>query len=375
MRAGVLQRRRSTTAPTFVNLTNWARPTTLAGATRQVPFTDKTSLTNAINAMLPGDYIYYNGVGILNISSPSANAFSITGKNPTGTVTIDFGTKQSTWGAATSGNYVKFNYTGSSAFSSLYMHSNSNLVIYGGEFTSTVTGIFFYDGQTNVTFWDWVAHDCGSGGIQLAAGGFGDTTGCSLRGEVYNFAMNPSLDNHADKGTGLHCCLIENTASSAKNFNNNTVAIYGHDSLQPGASSYGQTWPEGGGGSCIEIGSANTGVTLNNNTLYAKGSNLSMEPGNGTNPGSTSVQTGGNLFNLWGSVKQNGTIIGWAEGSSLTGTIVHCAGGSWSSTPSPPITVNHGRHTNVNLWTGGGNAAPNNVPYPSGFRIVYNDCT
>ena len=361
---------------TFLTLTSWARPTSLATtpAGNQKPFTTWSQFTSLLSGAVAGDYIYYNGTGVLNVTSSSGNAGSISKNVTGGSVSIDFGCSKNIWDATQiTANYVAFNYTGTSNLGGLFISNSSNLNIYGGDYTSGNGGILFYGTTDSVQFLDFTSHDVGGHGIQITPVN-GDITNCTFRGEVYNFAQNPSLDDHSDKGTGEHCCLIENTGASTHNYNNVKVAIYGHDSLQPGTTNSHGTWPEGGGGSCIEMGSSRSTAVLQNMTLYAKCANLNMEPGNGTNPGSTGVQTGGNCINLWGTQHYTSSTIGWAEASNISGAVIHCASGNWSSV-NPSMTVNHGRHSSTNLWTSGGNAAPNNVPYPSGFNISYSDCT
>lgn len=323
--------------------------------------------------MAAGDYIYYAGTSgtPLTISNSSTNAYAISNKNPASPVTIDFGTKATTqttaWGAPTSANYVHFNFTGTSSFYGFYLTTSSNIYIYGGEVTSTHGGVLVKDSH-NCWLLDQVVHDVGGTGISLFPSQSNVIHDCTVRGEVYNFSMNPSLDPHKDKGTGLHACNAWDGVSSS--FYNNTIAIYGHDSLKPGTVSYGKTWPEGGGGSCIEFGQADTGGTCSNNTFYAKAENLLMIP-NGTNPGSTGVQTGGNVINAWGAHPANGTVYQWIEGTNCTGAVFdgdRTSGGF----ASVPITVNHGRAVNVNQYTGGGNIS---VPYETITNVTYHDCT
>jgi hypothetical protein len=184
--------------------------------------------------------------------------------------------------------------------------------------------------------------------------------------------MNPAFDSHADKGTGIHACILH---GSSGNIYDSRFAIYGHDALKPGETSWGQTWPEGGGGSVIEVGN-DVGTALgvgnySNCTFYALGENNLMIP-NGTNPGSTEMQTGGNVFNWWGDIPLNGNVVGWAEGNNISGAVSHCAGGAYGPSANPPITFQHGRGSNTNQFVGsGGNTSQR---YETGHGVVYNDC-
>lgn len=188
------------------------------------------------------------------------------------------------------------------------------------------------------------------------------------RGEVNAWSMNPAWDTHNDKGTGNHAVICHGTTGA---MTNHTYAIYGHDPLQPGAVSAGQTWPEGGGGSLIEPGN-DTGGPISNFTIYAKAANMLMTPNGSGNPGSTGTgQTAGNVLNFWGNISLDAFVLPWIEGANCTGAMVHGAPGTWHP-GVPAISVTHGRGTTMNQFTGGGNQSQK---YMSGFGIVYNDCT
>lgn len=353
----------------FLSVTSASRPSFTP--TRTVNFSTSSELSAAISGMAAGDLIKYNGTGVLNISN-----FSINNKNPASNVVIDFGTHKSIWDSShVSTNYVKFNNTNSSAFA-ISINSCSHLTIYGGDLTGAGRGIEFVGPNHHVIWWDAYVHDIASQGMHFK-GVTGSGVGVEVhdnefRLEVDRFCMNPALDPHSDKGTGLHGVLFHDT--NGGNVHDNTIILYAHDSLRPGESSYGKTWPEGGGGSAIEIGSPSS--SNSNNTFYVKAENLLMVP-NGTNPGSTIKQTGGNAINLWGNVKFNGMVIGWVEGTNLSGNLVHAAGGSyWPG--SPAVQILHGRYHNICQSTAGSNSA---LPYmtssqdghPLGFS--YNDMT
>lgn len=353
----------------FTSLTDWPRPSFTP--IRTVNFTTKAQLDTAIADMQAGDLIQYTGTGILTISSGSTNGYSIQNKNPASSVVIDLGTGHSIWDSgAVSGDYVKFAYTGTANFSAFWVNACSNLRIYGGDFTSGGYGITINAPSHDITWWDAYIHNVGSSGISVrgttSGGSSSDCHNLNLRAEVNRFALNPALDNHPDKGTGLHACILHGNTG---NIHDSIFTIYGHDALAPGETSHGHTWPEGGGGSVIEAGNV-SGTNYANCTYYAKGENNLMRP-NGTNPGSTAQQTGGNVFNLWGNVALNGNVIGWAEGINITGAVVHGSGGSWFP-GSPAIKVLHGRGTNTNQFVGsGGNVADR---YVTGKGISYTDC-
>lgn len=328
----------------------------LKSAMNPVPFTDKASLTNAINGMVGGDYIFYNGPSPgFTISASGADAYSILNKNPSSPVVIDFGTATTKWGTSL-GNHVTFNYTGAGKNNSLYINSCSNLKIYGGEYVGG--GLVMQAPSHYNEMWDIAVHNIGGTGLHFrgntSGGASSEADHCFFRMEVFRMCLNPQVtDPHADKGTGIHGFLFHDT--SGGNVHDNTVIVDGYNPLQPGeVSPYdGLVYPEGAMGSICEIGSP--GASENNNTFYLRGTNCHMIP-NATNPGSSgSGQTGGNVINAWGNVKFNGMVVAWLEGNDMTGQLLSAAGGSyWPG--SPAATILHGRWHNINQSTAGGNA-------------------
>jgi hypothetical protein len=376
-------------ALTFQSVTSWARPSpatpTAASSAgwRLVPFSTKAGLDSAISNMQGHDYIYYNGANVLTITSTSsAPAYSIHDKNPSLPVVINFGTSNSIWNPGiVSGSYVKFDYASTSNQGAFWLYGSSNIRFYGGYMTSPLGGstLLLQPSETNtihdILWYDGYIYYAGGSGI--AVRGSTNSTGTAsnaynldLRFEVNRFSMLPSNDNHTDKGTGFHGLILH---GSDGGIHDSRFVVYGHDALKPGEVSNGITWPEGAGGSVIEQGNE-TAANYDNDIMYALGKNNLMIP-NGTNPGSTAQQTGGNVFNLWGHIKLNGNIIGWAEGDNVSGSIIHSDSGSWFP-GSPALTVQHGRHNQSNLSTAGGNISqpyPTTTPTGTPLNIIYQD--
>jgi hypothetical protein len=87
------------------------------------------------------------------------------------------------------------------------------------------------------------------------------------------------------------------------------------------------------------------------------------------------IETGGNAINFWGPKHLDGCVVGWVEATNCSGGCVHEANGTWINA-SPPVTVNHGRHSNVNQFFNTSVSSNRNVPYDATFTgVVYNDCT
>ena len=371
-----------TTGTSFLSVTSWPRPAPATPSAAQssgwrlVPFSSLAGLNSAISNMQGHDYIYYNGTGVLSISSSTANAYTIAGHNPSSTVVIDFGTSHDMWDSSkVSQNYVQFSRPSgaSKGWDCFYIHDSSNLRIFGGDLGPDLngSGIRIMGYTHDVTWWDFYVHNIGGSGVGIQpitqSGVTSSIQNLNIRGEVNRFALNPSLDPHADKGTGEHGVIIHGNSG---HYDNSSVAVYAHDSLRPGEVSVGLTWPEGGGGSAVETGTNSTGgpTSQNNDTYYIKGDNLLMIP-NGTNPGSTAQQTGGNVVNNWGSVPLNGNDFVWIEGNNDTGAVMHGTGGGWYKA-SPAILVEHGRHYKTDQTTVG--QAQSN-PYYTGYGIIYKD--
>lgn len=373
---------------TFETITNFARPSFTP--LRTVHFANETQFRNAIVNMQDGDLIQITpGTGKLTITGDGGVSGTIKGggqlvrltnhKPPTHGVVIDLGTYSCVQdGSLESSDYTEFHITNPNmkpGYSAFYLQQLENITIYGGSFTGDGHGVLVNGDLTNVKWYDYYVHDVGGGGfyclpVSPTSNGYTD---CFFRGEVTKIGRYPTWDPHADKGTGLHGCIIENGGTD-DDIDTVTWIQYAHEiGLQPGESSYGKTWPEGSGGAgSFSLGNDTAGVSkLDNITLYYKVVNGYMKPGFGTNPGSTAVQKDGTVgINLWGSTPLNNLRIGWAEVDGVTGTNIHCAGGNWKN---GSIVVDHGRSHNACLYPAGC-PAPNNVPYPSGFGIDYNDC-
>lgn len=338
---------------TYESVTNWARPAFTP--TRSVPFTDRTSLSNAISGMQAGDYIYYAGTGVLTLSSSSGDAFTISGKNPSGKVVIDFGTRASVYGAPTTPNYVEFQCSATSNLDALYIINCSNLTIYGGSMTtmnSAGSGIYVVGPCTNLVMWDWYCYNLGGHGIFAAPSSTGAINNCSFRGEAVNWGQNLNLDPHAEKGTGLHGGLLADITNGG-GFQNTVFAIYAHDS---------------NAGNGIELGQSGGGP-ISGNTIYCKAVNLSKQ---------ATSQVAANTIALWGTINI-GVTAGWLEGDNLQGRVVDGEGlNSAALVNAGKFTVSHGRHSNTNQnphlsTTESGVAATQ--PYDDRWGITYNDCT
>ena len=331
MRAAGIARRRSSGGgggggggggPSFLSLTSWARPFTQADATRLVPFTTTGGLTTALNNIQAGDYIYYNGNGVLPFTSGSGAVLNITGHNMSSTTVIDFGTSNSIWGSPVSGNYCSFSFTGNANQNAISLNNCSNLTLYGGYVTAPTgnQGLLCQAPLTNILWYDLYIYYVGGSGIavrpQTGSGTASVTNNITIRAEVNRWSMFPSYDSHTDRGTGFHALILHGLEGQ---MNDCTWAIYGHDPLKPGESANGYTWPEGGGGCVIEFGqSPTTSTTINNNTGYAWGVNVLGKP-NLSNPNPTTPQGAGstapvgamgNIINQWGTVPLNGLVIG-----------------------------------------------------------------
>lgn len=364
----------------FVSYTARSRPSFTP--TRSRTYSDAASFRAYISELAAGDELTpASGCGEILISSGSGTAFTIA-KNPSGYAVIDLGVRTSVWGSTPASDYVRFTYTGSGNNTPFHINGCSKLRFYGGELDSGIggTGMLVNAPTHDLIWFEGYITKCGGSGVSVrgttSSGVSSTTKDIKLQFEVADWCMNPAYDNHADKGTGFHGCILHgNTGSICGTAQGDTeFIIYAHDSLAPGATSAGHTWPEGGGGSVIEQGNS-SGGSYDNVDLYAYGKSNLMIP-NATNPGSTgSGQTGGNVLNNWGNIKLNGGRA-WLWGDDISGSMLHSDNGSWHP-GSPVFTVEHGRGNNTNQSTAGSNISqryPTKTPSGASLGITYTDC-
>lgn len=130
-----------------------------------------------------------------------------------------------------------------------------------------------------------------------------------IRATVRDWSLVPSLDNHAEKGTGLHGLLVE-TTQTLYNATGNTFVL-----TTPGSKM---------GGSLLEVGSGNTAQVPANNQAWLQASNLLQD---------AKVQTAGNALNAYGYI--NGLTVLAVIADGLHGFAVNShpySGGPYSVT-------------------------------------------
>ena len=139
----------------------------------------------------------------------------------------------------------------------------------------------------------------------------GDIDGCYFRGTVRDWGLVPTLDDHSEKGTGIHGM---NTGDSNKpyHFRNNTIVL-----TTPGSKV---------GGSLLENGQppTNAAYAPSGNRVWLQAANLlgyTVQP-NGL-LGECRIQTAGNALNLWGVI--NGMEVLWIGATGLHGHAVNDA--------------------------------------------------
>lgn len=323
-----------------------------------MPFTTAAELTAALNGMVAGDYIYYAGTGVLTISSSSGVAFNqLINRNPSGIVSIDFGNAPTLWTPGGAGNYVKFSYTGTSnTTNAVTIRACSNLRIYGGMATTNSiggVGVIPQAPLDNIHWLDLLVDHVGLSGWGFRGQDSGNAAShirnCTIRSEINRFSMKPDADTHPDKGTGNHGMNIHGITGEISNM---VFAVYAHDSLRPNEVVNGVTYPEGGGGSAIEIGN-DVGGPLSDYTIYVLAEHNNMHPNGSGNPGSSGGgQTGTNGINVWGNIPLERIDVPWLECNDISGSNFHVAGTGWRPSLGA-IQVDHGRGTNTNQWATG----------------------
>jgi hypothetical protein len=223
-----------------------------------------------------------------------------------------------------SGYDVKFVYAGGQNEPAVYLSDAENIRLYGGEATTVHTGgpCILAHGSQFITWWGFIAHDCGASGfIALTSGAPVDHL--DIQGEIWNVSQNLAWDPHAEKGTGLHCAGEFADAAGTYAFTNNRLAFYCHD------IAYGNAFAFGDG----QL------ADLSGNTLYLKAINLTFV---------AKTQTAGNAICLWGYTDHMGLDVKYVEVANATGYGLMDNGLSSGQTLSG-VTVEYGRATNTNL--------------------------
>jgi hypothetical protein len=125
-----------------------------------------------------------------------------------------------------------------------------------------------------------------------------------MRGTVADWSLVPDLDNHPEKGTGLHGMLTSD-ANAGYVFRNNTVVL--------------STTGSALGGSLLEIGDSDAKLTPYGNKLWLDAMNLLQD---------AKTQTAGNALNLWDYVGSLDVL--WIGAKNLHGKAVMAGSGTFA---------------------------------------------
>lgn len=172
------------------------------------------------------------------------------------------------------------------------------------------------DGLNHGAVTGFVIRDTATDGIDLFPTE-ADIKNSLIHGFGSGIAQVPSMDDHAEKGTGLHVCNAGDT-TTAYSLHDNVIAIHG------------DTCPMGG--SAIEYGNPQASNQPHNNTLYVKAHAMTQQ---------ATSQVAGNGVNLWGHI---GSVdIKIVEADQLAGRAVDAEGGygTWTN-----VTIEAGTATN-----------------------------
>ena len=83
----------------------------------------------------------------------------------------------------------------------------TNLLMRGGDLTSTAFGGLYVSGCTDVTWYGWRAHDFARNGL-LVSSADGDVVRCDLHGNIEDGPLDPAGDTNSPKGTGIHGAYV-----------------------------------------------------------------------------------------------------------------------------------------------------------------------
>lgn len=205
----------------------------------------------------------------------------------------------------------------------VWINRSQNIRFYGGNLTNPAggSGIVIYD-SSDVTWWNFVVHDVAGTGLGVQ-GIHAPNAHLDLKGEIYHWGLNPALDPHSEKGTGLHGA---NLADSPYGVRDSRFALNVHD---------------GATGAGVEAGGRND--FFERNTLYLWCRNLTKV---------ATRLTAGNCVQLWG-VNVTDNDFRYIEAENLAGR-PYQTGGMYAGQSLKTDRVDYGRavHTNLNTRIG-----------------------
>ncbi len=285
----------SSSAPSWQSVTAYTQTRPAFTALREIDVTSQSQLANAVWNLKAGDSI------------KATQPFTVTGEfnilaAPSGPAQIDL-------------TGVRF-VGGDGVSASVWIDGAKNLRIFGGDISNPYDyGINVHAGS-NVLWWGFTIHDTGGSGLAMLPAE-GDITGFDMAGEISHWGGNLAIDDHAEKGTGLHGAILAD-ADGSYVFDNNRLALDVHDG------------PTGAG---VEIGDGD-GSQIAGNTLYLRAQHLTEV---------ATQQVGGNALQEWGT-SPVGLTVPYLEAGDLTGRAVdeNTAHASMSGT-----VIVYGRATNV----------------------------
>jgi hypothetical protein len=234
---------------------------------------------------------------------------------------LNLGGKQlSSWAEIHFDSATSFTGVSSGNYPAVWLHGDKNIRFYGGNVSNRNGGggILVYD-SAYLAWWGFVVHDVGGSGLTVQGISTANTN-LDLKGEIYHWGLNLSLDPHAEKGTGLHGALLADAYYGVKN---SRFALYLHD---------------GATGAGVQAGGSSSTDGFWNNSLYLWCQNLTMV---------ATTQVGGNCEQVWGdNVLGNTTAYLLAE--NLQGR-AYDANGMYSGQSLSTNTIAYGRASKTNL--------------------------
>jgi hypothetical protein len=202
----------------------------------------------------------------------------------------------------------------------VWIKSCRHIRFYGGHMTNPKggSGVTIYD-SSYFTWRGFGIHDTGNTGL-FVQGIKTAVDHLDLKGVISRWGLNPGLDPHAEKGTGMHGA---NLADANYGVKDSRFALYLHD---------------GAAGSGVEAGGAKSTDGFSNNTLYLWCRNVTMQ---------AKSQVAGNCAQLWGE-NDTGNTFAYLEAENLQGR-PYDANGVYGGQSLATDSVAYGRSSNTNL--------------------------
>ncbi|MDX6480013.1 MAG: hypothetical protein QOG85_523 [Gaiellaceae bacterium] len=231
-----------------------------------------------------------------------------------------FSKQLSDWATVHFDSATTFRGAAGSNLPAVWIKGCRHIRFYGGDLANPAggAGITIYD-SSYFFWWNFVIHDTANTGL-FVQGIKAANDHLDLKGEISHWGLNPALDPHHEKGTGLQGA---NLGDANYGVTSSRFALYLHD---------------GAAGSGLAAAGSKSTDGVWDNTLYLWCQNLTMQ---------ATSQVAGNCAEIWGQ-NVTGNTFAYLEAENLQGR-AYDANGIWSGQSLASDSVVYGRASSTNL--------------------------